>query len=428
VKKFKKYLALSGLVLSGWAFGQPANDDCFDAERLCPGTVLSGTTVDATTNSASDDNFCFVPSSTVWYKFTTNSSGGLVTIHFTNLVFDPAPAKGQSLQSLMYQVTSECDKLTYTPFTLCGDGGTDYDITSAVACAANTTYWVVVNGTTSGAGVTEHADATFDIGISGPGIDATFPTVSISILDDSFCQGVDEPVDRTISACGDTVLMDWYVDGSLFLSTTVDSFSTTMLTDTSDVYLIVHCDAICNLSDTSNTITINVTPIAADAGPDKFIEEGESVTIDGSGSGTPVWTPDTWLSPPDSFTPVAIPPDDVTYFLTVTNGPCTATDEMNIFVGSVIVVYSCFTPNSDGTNDKWSIVNSAQFPNMEVNVYDRSGQKVFNANSYDTSDKWWDGTNKNGQPLPASAYYYVIDLKDPDAEQQVYKGMVTIIR
>jgi len=416
------------MVLAGWTFGQPSNDDCFDAERLCPGTTLTGTTVAATVNTSSDDNFCFVPSSTVWYKFTTNSTGGLVTVHFTNLAFDPAPTKGQSLLSLMYQVTSECDKFTYTPFSFCGDGGTDYDITSAVACAANTTYWVVVNGTTSGAGVTDHADATFDVGVSGPGIDATFPTVDISILDDSFCQGVDEPVTRIIAACSDTILLDWYVDGFLFLSTTVDSFSTTMLTDPSDVYLIVHCDAICNLSDTSDTITINVTPIAADAGPDKYIEEGESVVIEGSGSGDPLWIPATWLSSASSFTPLASPPADQQYFLEVTNGPCTATDEMNIFVGTVIVVHSCFTPNGDGTNDKWTIKNSSQFPNMEVNVYDRSGQKVFNANSYDTSDKWWDGTNKNGQPLPTSAYYYVIDLKNSGAEESIYKGVVTIIR
>jgi gliding motility-associated-like protein len=88
-------------------------------------------------------------------------------------------------------------------------------------------------------------------------------------------------------------------------------------------------------------------------------------------------------------------------------------------------VYSGFSPNGDDINDKWVIRNSAQYPDMEVIVYDRSGQKVFQTTGYSTQDKWWDGTNK-GKELPVSTYFYVVDLKIGD--DGIFKGQVTIIK
>ena len=64
---------------------------------------------------------------------------------------------------------------------------------------------------------------------------------------------------------------------------------------------------------------------------------------------------------------------------------------------------------------------------MEVTVYDRSGQKVFQTTGYSTPDKWWDGTNKHGKPLPVSTYYYVIDIKQ-GGDNGIFKGQVNIIR
>jgi gliding motility-associated-like protein len=62
---------------------------------------------------------------------------------------------------------------------------------------------------------------------------------------------------------------------------------------------------------------------------------------------------------------------------------------------------------------------------MSVDIYDRSGQKVFSAVNYTQEDQWWDGTFKN-KPLPTSTYYYVINLNE--GENAIYKGQVTIIR
>ncbi len=422
----KFYFLTPILFVASVAFCQPANDECSQAERLCPGMLVAGTTNGATNNPGTDHSFCFDPSSTVWYKFTSNAAGGNVTVHFTDLAFDPDITKGQSLQAIFYEVSSECDPTTYVVYTLCGDSGLPFDIVSAVACAPNTEYWVQVNGTTSG-GTLTHADANFKVSVSGPGIDEIGPTVNISVTDDTFCQGEDYPLTVDILDCSDTIRYDWYYDGALLLSTAEDTFSTTILADTGDLYLVITCGAVCSLSDTSDTIAFFVTPIAADAGPDKYIADGALVTLEGSGSGTPVWTPATTLSSAGTFTPLAFPTSDETYYLEVTNGPCTATDEVNVFVGGVIQIFAGFTPNNDGINDTWAIGNSDNFPNMEVNVFDRSGQKVFSATNYSDSDKWWNGTYHD-KALPTSAYYYVIDLKDASVEEPIFKGVVSIIR
>ncbi|MBK9190567.1 MAG: gliding motility-associated C-terminal domain-containing protein [Crocinitomicaceae bacterium] len=91
-------------------------------------------------------------------------------------------------------------------------------------------------------------------------------------------------------------------------------------------------------------------------------------------------------------------------------------------------MYTTFTPNGDNINDKWVIRNSGGFPNMKIVVYDRSGQVVFKQTGYEIDEDWWDGTLKNdhANPLPASTYFYVIDLVDGDYD--LFKGSVTIIR
>jgi len=66
------------------------------------------------------------------------------------------------------------------------------------------------------------------------------------------------------------------------------------------------------------------------------------------------------------------------------------------------------TPNGDGVNDTWTIINIERFPNAKVRVYNRWGNEVFNATGYGNT---WNGTSDgNGKTLPAGSYYYQIDV------------------
>jgi gliding motility-associated-like protein len=64
-----------------------------------------------------------------------------------------------------------------------------------------------------------------------------------------------------------------------------------------------------------------------------------------------------------------------------------------------------FSPNGDGINEGWKIVNTDLFPNCEVWVYTRSGELVYNKREYRND---WQGLFQ-GVPLPESSYIYLVD-------------------
>jgi gliding motility-associated-like protein len=66
-----------------------------------------------------------------------------------------------------------------------------------------------------------------------------------------------------------------------------------------------------------------------------------------------------------------------------------------------------FTPNGDGVNDTWRIPYSRNRPDIFITVFDRYGKIITGFNSY---EQGWDGTY-NGRPLPATDYWFVIDLE-----------------
>ena len=65
------------------------------------------------------------------------------------------------------------------------------------------------------------------------------------------------------------------------------------------------------------------------------------------------------------------------------------------------------SPNGDGINDTWLIVNIERFPGTVVTVYNRWGKEVFSSNDYAND---WRGTNgTGGDGLPSGSYFYQID-------------------
>jgi gliding motility-associated-like protein len=65
-----------------------------------------------------------------------------------------------------------------------------------------------------------------------------------------------------------------------------------------------------------------------------------------------------------------------------------------------------FSPNGDGINDSWNIINIERYPNAAVYIFTRTGKSVFEMKRYNNS---WRGTN-NGNPLPEASYYYMVDI------------------
>lgn len=181
----------------------------------------------------------------------------------------------------------------------------------------------------------------------------------------------------------------------------------------------------CNI-DTTNAVAITVfakTPV--DAGTGATITLGQSITLAGSGTGTPLWTPSSWLSDPAVFTPIATPEATTTYTLFVTDSKnCVNSDTVTITVLKLKYdgkITTLFTPNDDGVNDTWYLEDIQKFPENEVIVFNIYGQEVFRKKGY-TND--WKGTYNNGD-LPDGTYYYVLRFDNSDT---VLKGSVDILR
>lgn len=175
----------------------------------------------------------------------------------------------------------------------------------------------------------------------------------------------------------------------------------------------------------SKTITVNPKP-GVDAGPDKVVLEGGSVTLMPSVNiGSPVtylWSPSTGLNNPAVSNPSASPLADITYTLTVTTDKgCKASDDVFVKLLKAPVIPNIFSPNGDGVHDRWDIPYLNTYPGCTVDIFNRYGQLIWRSVGYNTP---WDGKIK-GSDVPVGTYYYIIDPKNGRGK---VAGYVDVIR
>lgn len=156
---------------------------------------------------------------------------------------------------------------------------------------------------------------------------------------------------------------------------------------------------------------------------DEFIVAGGSVELIATGGTSYNWTPSSGLSNSMIANPIASPLENTEYAVEIINGDCSVIRYVSVFVFEPVTVYDAFTPNGDGINDDWVISRIEAFPQCIVQIFDRWGQLVLKSVGYPIP---WDG-KRNGKPLTAGNYYYVIDLNDDEVETEIYTGRVTII-
>ncbi len=117
-------------------------------------------------------------------------------------------------------------------------------------------------------------------------------------------------------------------------------------------------------------------------------------------------------------------PDTIRVKVTDEHG-CVNYDSVKVAkYNDLIKVPSVITPTLvDGKNDTWVLEGLMFYPDATIVVYDRWGNKVFEArgNEYEP----WNGTY-NGKYLPMDSYHYVIDLKEEGLPKLT--GSVTIVR
>jgi gliding motility-associated-like protein len=230
----------------------------------------------------------------------------------------------------------------------------------------------------------------------------------------------------TLSA-GPASTHDWYQDSIGTPIGTGQTISFVPATTGSINYILVVGDSICSDTD---TVVVYIIPVSVDAGPDIQIPKGLCTTLNGTVTNGTVfnWTPISTLDNPNIEDPEACPNESTTYTLTATNDSgCTASDTVRVIV--IPEIPDGITPNGDGFNDDWELFILTQYPNCEVQVYNRWGELIFDSPQGNNYVPKFDGTYNN-KPLPVGTYYYVIKFNEDmkGVVKETLTGPITIMR
>ena len=179
-------------------------------------------------------------------------------------------------------------------------------------------------------------------------------------------------------------------------------------------------------------ITVDVSRVLADAGPDRTIYDGASTIIGGPNTYkgpeyTFEWFPTQFMDNPFSLTPTVAPPTDLTYYLKVTNtNSCYSIDTVNVKINCAdLNLPNAFAPeNQRGAPTRFGLLNKQIVTLNYFRIFDRWGQEVFS-----TTDltKQWDGT-VGGEPAPFAVYVWEADGFCESGQRINKSGNVTLIR
>ena len=117
------------------------------------------------------------------------------------------------------------------------------------------------------------------------------------------------------------------------------------------------------------------------------------------------------------------------WYVVLKNG-CTLYDSALVQVDSIPIevrIPNVFTPNNDGINDLFKITTNEAVRNIELHIYDRWGNNVFD--SYDKFN-FWDGINKYTQtPCDNGVYTYYIYIDTFINKNRIIKeGNISLIK
>lgn len=170
-----------------------------------------------------------------------------------------------------------------------------------------------------------------------------------------------------------------------------------------------------------------IIPLRLQVSPDTMIKYGESVQLHVAGAGYYSWSPPGSLDRSDVADPVATPKEPTVYTVTgLDEDGCsgTATIRVDVDYSMQEALPNAFTPNGDGVNDRFRLLQVNHQKLISFNIFNRWGQEIFS-----TTDPahGWDGT-LNGTPQPIGTYIYVIQLVYPDGQSRTLQGTVALVR
>jgi gliding motility-associated-like protein len=259
--------------------------------------------------------------------------------------------------------------------------------------------------------------------------------------DQSYCTPIDEDVSMFASSPVFPATGQWtLVSGVADIANPADPF--TAITDLGlgqNIFQWTIDNGACgSTSDLMNIFVYDHMVPAADAGPDQmFCEDITTTELDAmpaTSTALGVWSliagAGNIAEPGNANSFVSgLQPGNNLFVWTVDNGSCgTTTDTMLVYLKDclTIIIPNAFSPNGDGVNDTFVVVNIASYPDNRMQIFNRWGNKVVDRAPYTNT---WDGTSQFGaafgEKLPESTYYYVLDLGDGS---DAYTGFIYLRR
>lgn len=189
-----------------------------------------------------------------------------------------------------------------------------------------------------------------------------------------------------------------------------------------------------------NTASCQFSVIVTDGSPPVLTDcpQDISTLVGSTGEGTAYWslpnasdacsevTLGSTHEPGESF-PVGT--TDVIYTASDINGNIsTCSFEVNVVYGELNFDFQrIVTPDGDGVNDKWLLLNIERFGDNNVTIVDRWGGVIFTGTGYDNENVVWKGQNTSGTVVPSGTYFYAIKVKTGTGIVEK-RGFIELIR
>lgn len=156
-----------------------------------------------------------------------------------------------------------------------------------------------------------------------------------------------------------------------------------------------------------NSITVDLTSIASDPNNNLDLTTFKVITQPTSGASATIAN---GILTIDYSTVDFAGQDVVRIEVCDANSACAQAD-ININVEGDITVHDAFSPNGDTFNQAWIISNITTLePKNKVSLFTRWGDKVFEIDDYNNSDRVFDGTSNNGKDVSSGTYFYKIEF------------------
>ncbi len=89
-----------------------------------------------------------------------------------------------------------------------------------------------------------------------------------------------------------------------------------------------------------------------------------------------------------------------------------------------LYIPNAFSPNNDGSNDRFKIIAADGYQLLQFEVYNRWGQIIYGSTDFSTG---WDGNN-NGVQQPMDTYIYLLRMRSANGKTISRTGTVTLVR